>query len=95
MDALDKLIEALGLPEEFEEWGVKFNTKNFYDGNPDDLAKLLAKSMKDRPETVFMYLFARNQELEERVEALEDWKSDFLHELEMEEYYSIHRSEEE
>ena len=95
MDALDELIEALGLPEETEEYGVKFNTKDYYDGNPDELAKLLAKSMKDHPEAVFMYLWNRNNELEERIEALEDWRSDFLHDREMEEYYEIHRSEEE
>ena len=95
MDALDKFIEALGLPEEFEKYGYKFNTKDYYAGNPDELAKLLAKSMKDYPEGVFMYLFDRNQELEERVEALENWRSDFLHDRAMEEYYEIHRSEEE
>ena len=95
MDALDKFIEALGLPEEFEKYGYKFNTKDYYAGNPDELAKLLAKSMKDYPEAVFMYLFARNQELEERIEELENWKSDYLHDRAMEEYYEIHRSEEE
>ena len=95
MDALDKFIEALGLPEEFEKYGERFNTKNFYDGNPDELAKLLAESMKDYPEGVFMYLFNRNQELEERIEELENWKGDFLHDQEMKEYYEIHRSEEE
>lgn len=95
MDALDKLIEALGLPEESEEYGVKFNTKGYYDANPDDLAELLAKSMKDRPDAVFLYLFARNQELEERIEELENWKSDYLHDQAMEKYYEIHRSEEE
>ena len=95
MDALNELIEALGLPEESEEHGVRFNTMKYYDANPDDLAKLLAKSMKDRPDAVFMYLFARNQELEERIAELENWKSDYLHDREMEEYYEIHRSEEE
>lgn len=95
MDSLDRLIEALGPPEESEEYGVKFNTKDYYDANPDDLAGLLAKSMKDRQDAAFLYLFARNQELEERIEALEDWKSDFLHDREMEEYYEIHLSEEE
>lgn len=95
MDALDGLIEVLGLPEESEEYGVKFNTKDYYDANQDDLAKLLAKRMKDRPDAVFLYLFARNQELEERIEALEEWKSDYLHDRKMEEYYEIHRSEEE
>ena len=95
MDALDRLIEALGLPEESEEYGVKFNTKGYYEANPDDLAELLAKSMKDRPDAVFMYLFDRNKELEDRIEALEEWKSDYLHEQAMNEYYEIHRSEEE
>ena len=95
MGALDILIEALGLPEESEEYGVKYHTKGYYDANPDDLAELLAKSMKDHPDAVFMYLVARNQELEERIEALENWRSDFLHDREMEEYYEIHRSEEE
>ncbi len=92
MDALDTLLNALGIPE-YDEEG--YSNKGYYEANQDDLAELLAKSMKDHSEAVFMYLFARNQELEERVEALEDWKSDFLHDREMEEYYEIHRSEEE
>ena len=95
MDALDKLIDALGLPEVTEEYGVKYNTKGYYEANQDDLEELLAKSMKDRPDAVILYLLARNQELERRVEELEEWKSDYLHDRAMEEFYEIHRSEEE
>jgi len=86
MDALDELIEALGLPEEFEEWGVKVNTKNYYDGNPDELAKLLAKNLKDHPEVVFMYLLSRNEELERKVkkiDELEDKLADYFSKLEI------------
>ena len=86
MDALDKLIEALGLPEETEEYGVKFNTKEYYDANPDDLEELLAKNLKDHPEAVFMYLLSRNEELERKVKKIDELESrldDYFSKLEM------------
>ncbi len=86
MDALDILIDALGLPEESEEYGVKFNTKGYYEANPDDLARLLAKSMKDHPEAVVMYLMSRNEELERKVKKIDELESrlaDYFSKLEM------------
>lgn len=84
MDALDKLIEALGLPEDSEEYGG--NTKGYYEANPDDLAELLAKNFKDHPEDVFMYLLSRNEELERKVKKIDELESnlaDYFSKLEM------------
>ena len=71
MDALDRLIEALGLPKESEEYWVKFNTKSHYESNPKELAKLLSENLNDYPNAVLFYLLERNQALENRVKELE------------------------
>lgn len=83
MDALDTLLNALGIPE-YDEEG--YSNKGYYEANQDDLAELLAKSMKDHPEAVCMYLFDRNQELERKVkkiDELEDRLADYFSKLEM------------
>lgn len=83
MDALDTLLNALGIPE-YDEEG--YSNKDYYEANQDDLAELLAKSMKDRPDAVFMYLLSRNEELERKVkkiDELEDRLADYFSKLEM------------
>ena len=83
MDELDTLLNALGIPE-YDEEG--YSNKGYYEANQDDLAELLAKSMKDHPEAVVMYLLARNQELERKVkkiDELEDRLADYFSKLEM------------
>ena len=83
MDELDALLSALGIPE-YDEEG--YSNKSYYEANQDDLADLMAKSIKDHPEAVFMYLFARNHELECKVKKIDELESrldDYFSKLEM------------
>ena len=83
MDALDTLLNALGIPE-YDESG--HSNKGYYEANQDDLAELLAKNLKDHSEAVFLYLLSRNEELECKVKKIDELESnlaDYFSKLEM------------